>query len=153
MNSVVSLPQAPLPRAIIGFLAGFLATLTFHQLVILALPLLGINAFPAYALRAIPPLGIPLFINLAFWGGVWGILFVFIVNRFPKSIHPWLAGALFGILLPTLAGWTIIAALKGQPLFSGFNIDRILAATIANSVWGACLPIFSSAMTSLLPKR
>lgn len=142
MISFSQLP--PLPRAVVGFLAGFLATVTIHQCVILALPLIGINAFPAYSLRPTAPLGVPLFISLAFWAGIWGILYVFIADRLPNALPHWLGGALFGILGATLAGWTVIAAIKGQPLFSGFNPDRLMAAIIANSIWGAALPFFST---------
>lgn len=140
-------------RAVIGFLAGFLATITIHQLVILALPLIGIYAFPAYSFRLTVPLGVPLFISLAFWAGIWGIVYVFIADRLPKSINPLLAGALFGILLPTLAGWTVIAALKGQPWFAGFNPERLATATIANSFWGASLPVFCNWLARIIPSR
>lgn len=140
-------------RALIGFLAAFLGTVTVHQLVIAALPFIGINAFPAYSLRPTAPFGVPLFLSLAFWAGVWGIVYVFIADRLPKTLNPLLVGALFGILLPTLASWTIIPALKGQPLFFGFNSARIAAATIANSIWGASIPLFCDWLSRVFPNR
>ena len=153
MQNATMSSQFTARRALIGFLAAFLGTVTVHQLVIAALPFIGINAFPAYSLRPTAPLGVPLFLSLAFWAGIWGIVYVLIVDRLPKTLNPLLVGALFGILLPTLAGWTVIAALKGQPLFAGLNPARLAAATIANSIWGASIPVFCDWLARILPNR
>lgn len=137
---------------VIGFLAGFLGTITIHQLSILALVYAGLPTFPAYSLRPQPPFGVPLFVSLAFWAGIWGILYVLIAKYIPKSLNPLLAGALFGILLPTMAGWTIIATLKGSPWFFGGNTIYIVTAVIANGLWGASLPVISNRLARLLKK-
>lgn len=60
-------------RLLSGFIAGFLATLVFHQIGVLLLHYVGmIQNFP-YNMRRVPPLHVPQFISLSFWGGVWGL--------------------------------------------------------------------------------
>lgn len=49
-------------------------------------------------LHATQPLGVPAVISLAFWGGVWGILFELIHNRFPRGGGYWLTAFLFGAI-------------------------------------------------------
>ena len=66
-------------RLALGFVAGFLATLTFHQIGIWALHAVGFIPFTAWGTAPKPPFGVPSVISLSFWGGVWGILFVLIL--------------------------------------------------------------------------
>jgi len=141
MNPSDILPKAPLPRVLIGFSAAFLSTLTFHELGFLLVNLTGLGTFTLFNMRPTVPLGVPLLISLSFWGGLWGILYVFIVERFPKTIHPWVAGFLFAILLPTLFGWTVVASIRGQPMFAGFDGLRLLRITFISGLWGVGLPI------------
>ena len=57
-----------------GFFAGFLAVLTVHQAVIAAGGALGfLPGATGWAMRPVPPLGIPQVLSLAFWGGIWGM--------------------------------------------------------------------------------
>src|SRR5258707_12056509 len=69
-------------RLALGFVAGFLATLTFHQIGIWVLHAVGYIPFAAWNTAPKPPFGVPSVISLSFWGGVWGIIFVL--------IEPWL---------------------------------------------------------------
>ena len=82
---------------IIGFVAGVLAVLVFHQI---ASSL--INARVQWNMTPlIAPFGIPQIINQAFWGGVWGIVFALLAPRFPTGAMWWIAAVLFGaVLLP-----------------------------------------------------
>jgi hypothetical protein len=97
-------PRSSLPRRFLfGFLAGFVSTLTFHQITIALLAALGALQASAYDLRAVPPLGLPQVINLAFWGGVWGCVWALVAPRAPRSMPVWLARV--GIRRsPSLAG-------------------------------------------------
>src|SRR4051812_50216575 len=110
---------------VLGFVAGALATLTFHQLAIGLLYALGAVANPPYALRPIPPLRVPSVVNLAFWGGLWGIVWALVAERMPRRWPVWLAGLVFGAVAPTLAGWFLIAPLKGQAGADGFVLSRV----------------------------
>lgn len=121
---------------VLGFVAGALATLTLHQLAIGLLYALGAVANPPYAMRPIPPLGVPSVVNLAFWGGVWGIVWALVAERMPRRWPIWLAGLVFGAVAPTLAGWFVIAPLKGQAVANGFVLSRMWIGPLVNGVWG-----------------
>ena len=41
--------------------------------------------------------------NQMFWGGLWGILFAFLIDYIPGDMG-WLQGLIFGIVFPTAAG-------------------------------------------------
>jgi hypothetical protein len=59
---------------LLGFAAGFVATLLFHQSLWCLFNQLGVIPpdRPASPLDAVPPLGVPSVISKAFWGGLWG---------------------------------------------------------------------------------
>src|SRR5437763_643802 len=73
-----------------GFVAGFLATLVFHQIALAVLVATGIAKTTTYSMQAVPPFGVPQVISLAFWGGVWGMVFASIEQRFPRGAGYWL---------------------------------------------------------------
>ena len=56
-----------------AFMAGFVATLVFHQGVFAAFHADGLIPRPAFDLTPVPLLGVPAVISLAFWGGVWSM--------------------------------------------------------------------------------
>ena len=63
-----------------AFVAGFLATLIFHQGLVLVLHVLGVLPFGAWDMSPTEPLGVPKVISLAFWGGIWGIVLWLLVR-------------------------------------------------------------------------
>src|SRR3977135_278319 len=65
-------------RLALGFVAGVLATLTFHQIGICVVHGVGYVPVVAWNPAPKPPFGVQSVISLSFWGGVWGILFVLI---------------------------------------------------------------------------
>lgn len=142
------LPSNPAKRALIGFLAGVISTLTFHEIGLFLVNTLGIANIPLFNMRPTGLIGAPAVLNLSFWGGVWGIVYVFLVDRFPRAVPVLVAGYLFAILLPSLFGWTVLAASRGQPLFAGFDIWRMMIVFIANGLWGIGLPILCKAMSA-----
>lgn len=124
-------------RAAAGFVAGALAVVIFHQIAILLLALAGIlPTGAAYATRPVGPLGVPQVANLAFWGGLWGIVFaVLVAGRRVGALPPLLLGLVFGAVLPTLFGWFVVPALKGAA--GGFPpLSRIWIGPLVNGVWG-----------------
>jgi hypothetical protein len=140
-NSVLTMPffsRHAYGRTIaLGFAAGALSTLVFHQLAIGLLYGLGAVPNAPYALRPVPPLGVSSVLNLAFWGGVWGIVWALVAERMPSRWPAWLAGLVFGAIAPTLVGWFVIAPLKGLPVAQGFNPARMWIGPLVNGVWGA----------------
>src|SRR5215212_5639310 len=77
------LPQggAVVKRIVLAWLAGFLATLVFHQPVLWLLHAAGVTPRTPYNMKAVPPLHVPSVISLAFWGGVWGIIMILALAR------------------------------------------------------------------------
>jgi hypothetical protein len=123
-------------RLSLGFAAGFLATLTFHQAMVWLIGALGIAPTRPWNFAPVGPLGLPSLINLAFWGGVWGVAWAFIAARAPRALPVLLTGFLFGAILPTLVGWFVVAPLKGQPVAAGFVPARMMLGPLINGAWG-----------------
>jgi hypothetical protein len=67
-----------------AFVAGFIATLVFHQGVLALLHAVGLSARGAYVVDPTGPLHVPAVLSLAFWGGVWGVP-LYAVVRCAKS--------------------------------------------------------------------
>lgn len=128
----------------LGFAAGFLAVLVFHQLTIAAMGALGlIQGSGVYRLDPYGPLGVPRVVNTAFWGGVWGIVLAAIRPWLPKPAVAFLAcGFLFGIMGPTLFGWFVLAPLRGRPVANGFQLANIWRGLAINGMWGLGCAVF-----------
>lgn len=120
---------------IAGFVFGALAVLVFHQGAFALLHSAGIAPKAPYSMQAVAPLGIPQIWSTTFWGGVWGVLLAAAVIRLEGAMLI-LAATLFGLVLPTLAAWFIVAAIKGQPLAAGFAPKGMLIGPIVNAAWG-----------------
>lgn len=131
----------PLRVALVGFLAGVLAVLTFHQAMIGLLHLGGWLPNGPFPMRPVPPLGVPLVASLAFWGGVWGMLAAAVVAARP-GWPPVLVGVIVGAVLCVLAGFTIVAALRGQPLMGGYDVARWWRSIAINGTFGLGLGLF-----------
>ena len=86
----------PVQKMVIGFVAGFLAVLFFHQPVLYVLTALGLAKATTYAMQATAPFGVPQVLSYSFWGGIWGILFALIESRIPRGVRYWFYAFLFG---------------------------------------------------------
>src|SRR5436305_11583185 len=126
-RSVASL-TAPISvtRLALGFVAGFLATLTFHQIGIWVLHAVGYVPFAAWATAPKPPFGVPSVISLSFCGGVWRIIFVLIepwLRRSPGGY--WVGATVVGAIVPTLVLTFVVFPLRGQPAGAGFAMNVV----------------------------
>jgi hypothetical protein len=119
-------------KHLLSFLAGFLATLLFHQPALWLLSLAGLTDRPIFVMTPVPPFGVPAVISLAFWGGVWGVVMIPVISR---TKHYWLAAALFGAILPTLVAAFVVAPLKGGKLAGG-GLKLLVAGLVINAAWG-----------------
>jgi hypothetical protein len=118
-----------------GALAGALSVIVFHQAVAALLFALGVTERMPYSTQPSAPFGVPQLWSIAFWGGLWGIALAAALRglRGAKLIF---AATLFGALLPTLVAWTVVALLKGQPLFAGGLPAGIATGLLVNAAWG-----------------
>ena len=129
-------PASTSLKLLLGFIAGFLATLLFHQPVLALLTQMGVAKANVYAMTATAPLGVPQVISLAFWGGVWGMVFAAIEGHFPRGAAYWVCALLFGAIFPTLCAWFVVAPMKGLPLAAGWQLNRMIVGPIVNGAWG-----------------
>lgn len=132
---------------IVGFIAGALGVLLFHQGVILALYLLGLVSSPPYSMQPTAPFGVPQLLSWAFWGGLWGIALVWCMTVRPRADRLWLA-LLFGGLLPTLVGIFVVTPLKGGDPMARLQAAMLLRGFVINGAWG-----LGTALVSRLANR
>jgi hypothetical protein len=128
--------QSAARRLAIGFGAGFIAVLVFHQPLLALLSASGFVAAKAYSTAATAPFGVPQIFSTAFWGGVWGVVFAWVEPRLPRKAGYWLAALAFGAALPSLVAWFVVAPLKGAPILAGGDLPRIVTALLVNGAWG-----------------
>jgi hypothetical protein len=123
-------------RMLFGFMAGFFATLVFHQATVYGLWQIHIAPFGAFNMHPTKPFGVPAVLSLAFWGGVWGILFAFIHRAFPAGKGYWLTSFLFGAIAPSLVALMVVMPMKGMPMGGGWHPPLLLTALLVNGAWG-----------------
>jgi hypothetical protein len=123
-------------RPIYGFVAGFLATLTFHQIALWLLWVMQIAPFAPFNMAATQPWGIPALFSLATWGGIWGIIFAFIQSYFPRGKGYWIRAFLFGAIFPSIGALLMVLPMKGYPAGGGWHWQLLLTAFLINGVWG-----------------
>ncbi len=120
-------------RAVLGFIAGALAVMTFHQGIIGALHAAGLIGFAPFPTDAVGPLGIPRIVDLCFWGGVWGVLFGLLLPWLPGP--EWLSGIGLGIVAG-LTGLFVVAPLKGGSIADSLAVGRIVLSLVIDGFWG-----------------
>jgi hypothetical protein len=119
-----------------GFIAGFLAALIFHQLTLALLWGVGLAPFGPFPMAPTHPFGIPAVFSLAFWGGVWGIIFAMISRSFPRGAGYWVTAFLFGAILPSIIALLVVLPLKGRPMGGGWHAPLLITAFLINGAWG-----------------
>lgn len=130
-----------------GFLAGAIAVLTAHQIVVLALSASGLVAANPWSLRPAGPYGVPAVLNSTFWGGVWGVVFAAIAGRLPGN-RLWTKGLVFGLVFPLVLGvWILVPLIKSLPFFAGLSAPRLIAGVLIHAAYGAALgPLYGLLM-------
>jgi hypothetical protein len=118
-------------RLPIGFVAGALGVVIFHQGLVELLYLAGLWGRPAYNLAPTAPLGVPAVLSSAFWGGLWGVVLLAFLGR-RRGPAFWLIGLLFGAVLPTAVAFLVVAPLKGLPA----RPELIPFGLAVNGAWG-----------------
>jgi hypothetical protein len=123
-------------KLIVGFVAGFIAVLLFHQPALALLTQFGVAKAATYSFSATAPLGVPQAVSLSFWGGVWGMVFAAVEHRVPRRGRYWVYAFLFGAILPTLVASFVVAPIKGMPMAGGWQATRMFTGLVINGAWG-----------------
>ncbi|MBK1696005.1 hypothetical protein [Rhodovibrio salinarum] len=118
-------------RFLIAFVAGFLATLIFHQGAIALLHGAGVIPIAPYPLQPTWPFGVPQVVSLAFWGGVWGLV-LWPVIRNARGLKYWGTCILVGAVGPTAVAMLVVFPLKGIPV----DAVKIVGGLVLNGIWG-----------------
>jgi hypothetical protein len=127
---------SPLARWLaVGFIAGALAVLIFHQGAAALLHALDMTPRAPYSMAATAPFGIPALWSIAFWGGVWGVVLAATLRHLRDGAFV-VSAVIFGAVLPTLVAWLVVAPLKGQPVAAGFAPAAMIIGPFVNAAWG-----------------
>src|SRR5260370_27236958 len=108
-------------RLFLGFIAGFLSHLIFQGA--LGSLLYAAHLVPAlpWSLMPVPPLGVPKTLSLAFWAGLWGLVYALLERRLTALLGWWAGGLAFG-LLPLALYWFVVLPLKGFGIGGGLQL-------------------------------
>lgn len=118
-----------------SFVAGFVSTLVFHQGMLALFYLGGLFPRAPFNMTAVPPLGVPAVVSLAFWGGLWGIALWWLIRNSVGAKH-WLLALAIGAIGPTVVALFVVMPLKGMPMAGGWDPKLIVGALILNGAWG-----------------
>jgi hypothetical protein len=104
----------------LGFLAGALSHLIFQGA--LGTVLYAANLLPSliWTFAPVPPLGVPKSLSLAFWAGLWGMVYAGLERGLTPRFGWWLGGLVFGVA-PLLVHWLVAQPLKGLGVGGGFH--------------------------------
>ena len=122
-------------RIVKPFIAGFIATLVFHQGVLALLHAAGATPRAPFVMTPAPPFGVPQVLSLAFWGGVWGVV-LWPLLRGSHDGRYWMTALVAGALAPSVVALFIVFPLKGQPLAGGWDPAILIGALLVNGAWG-----------------
>jgi hypothetical protein len=123
-----------------AFIAGFLATLIFHQGMLALLHAAGPAPAP-FNITPTAPFGVPAVLSLAFWGGLWGIV-LWLVIRAASGARYWTLAAVIGALGPSAVAWFVVMPMKGMGVAGGPDPKIIVGALLVNAAWGIGTGIF-----------
>jgi len=128
-----------------AFVAGVIGVLIFHQIALWILSLIGVAPPVAYNFSTpTKPLGVPVVLSSAFWGGIWAIVMVWLMRGRTGASYWWFA-ILFGAIVVTLGAWFPAPWIKAQfgetgPLTLMVTEKpvtiAIIIGPIVNGAWG-----------------
>lgn len=124
-----------------AFIAGFLATLIFHQGLFMLFYLGGVVPVAPFNLTPVPPFGVPAVFSLAFFGGLWGMVLWLILGRLVGARF-WLGNIVLGALAPTAVAMLVVFPLKGMDV----SAQTWIGGLLLNGFWGLGVAVFMRLM-------
>jgi hypothetical protein len=135
-------PSISVMTLVMAFLAGLLATPVFHQVTLAILHAAGAVPFAPFNMAPTKPFGVPDWMSLSFWGGIWGVLFQLTLPRWFKGTRYWVAAIVAGGILPTLVFMFVVWPLKVGGMVPDF-IGFFIIGFILNAAWGLGWALFT----------
>ena len=132
---------------LVGFVAGALSVLIFHQLGFWLANELGYTRAPLYNMRGVPPWGVPTIVSSAFWGGLWGIVAAFLVPRLPGAWGGVLGWILFAAIIVAIVNWTVVLPIKSGR-FNMPGMPILVVLPLVYGLWGFGMWLIAGAMRS-----
>ena len=120
-------------RARIGFSAGAIAVLVFHQGLAGVFDIAGLGSMRAFRLLPTWPFGVPALVSLSFWGSMYGIAFALLSPRFGRLL--WLAGLGMGLIAGMITLFVVLP-LKGLSVAHGWAAWPVARTLLLTSFWG-----------------
>lgn len=134
----------PPMRALLGFIAGAVSVLIFHQGAWALFHLAGLMPAP-FPMGPTQPWGVPVTVSFCFWAGLYGLVYGLLMPKL--TMPPWLSGLVLGVIA-TLVLWFIVFPIKGRPLAGGFVPRAMIVVLVIHSVWGIGVGLIMQLMTS-----
>jgi hypothetical protein len=128
---------------VVGFIAGFLSILIFHQLGFYITNQLGLTRAAIYSMNGVPPFGVPAILSSAFWGGLWGIVAAYVVPRLPAALDGPVGWVLFAAIAVTIVNWFVVLPIKGAPVGGGFRMPGVIMVPVVYAFWGLGMWVFA----------
>ncbi len=135
---------------IVGFIAGFVGVLVFHQLGFWIATEMGLVKAQIYNMKPVPPLGVPTILSAAFWGGLWGIVGAYVVQRLPAALDGPVGWILFAGVVVTLVNWFVVLPIKGAPMGGGFRMPGVVVVPVVYAFWGLGMWVISGLLRRAL---
>ncbi len=133
---------------VLGFVAGVLAVLIFHQGMVLLLWLMGQTPnFPWNITPMKTGMGLPLLANQMFWGGLWGVAFAALGHLIPVA-NTALRGIIYGLIGPFLLGNGVLVPLFKQTgqFFWTWPAPRYMLGGLIGAAFGAGVALILQAL-------
>jgi len=134
----------PPMRALLGFIAGAVSVLIFHQGTWALFHLAGLMPAP-FPMAPTQPWGVPVTVSFCFWGGLYGLVYGLLFPKF--AMPPWLSGLILGVIATLVLGF-IVAPIKGRPIAFGWVPRTMLVVLVIHSVWGIGVGLIMQLVTA-----
>lgn len=120
-------------RACLGFSAGAIAALLFHQGLAELFDQFGIGRHAAFRLVATWPFGLPAVVSLSFWGAMYGIALALLAPRLRRPA--WQVGLALGAVAGCVTLFVVLP-LKGAPVAHGGALWPVARTLLLTMSWG-----------------